>query len=399
MSRAMARGGPAKRLHPTVIALGVTSFFTDVGSEMIFPLLPAFVASLGAAPVFLGLVEGVADATSSLLKLASGYATDRLRAKKPLVVIGYSIASFVRPLAALASAPWHVLAVRVTDRVGKGLRSTPRDALIASAVPNEEAGRAFGFHRAMDHAGAVVGPLVATLLLSLGWDLRSVFWAALVPGIAAMVALLTVREERRPGPAMVRQASAAEHVVAAVPLSRSLRSYLVILAVFSLGNSSDAFLLLRASELGVATASVPLLWSVLHVAKVVSSYLGGGFADRIARPKLIVIGWAVYAATYLAFAAASEPWHVWALFIVYGCYYGLTEPAEKALVRELAPAEARGRAYGFYNFITGATAIPAGLCMGLLWQSFGATAALATGALLAGASSIALLAWRSAPSR
>ena len=386
----------SKRLPPTVIALGITSFFTDVGSEMIFPLLPVFVASIGAAPVFLGLVEGVADATSSLLKLASGYAADHARAWKPLVLIGYSIASFVRPLVALASAAWHVLAVRVTDRVGKGLRSSPRDALIASAVSNEEAGRAFGFHRAMDHAGAVVGPIVATLLLSFGWDMRSVFWAALVPGIAAMIALMTVREERG------RQApvSASEHAQQlAAPLSGSLRSYLFILALFSLGNSSDAFLLLRASELGVATASVPLLWSALHVSKVVSSYFGGGFADRIARPKLIVIGWAVYAATYLAFAAASEPWHAWALFIVYGCYYGLTEPAEKALVRELAPAEARGRAFGFYNFITGATAIPAGLLMGFLWQTFGAFAALATGALLAGASSLALLAWHASRSR
>jgi MFS family permease len=243
----------------------------------------------------------------------------------------------------------------------------------------------------MDHAGAVVGPIVATLLLGLGWDLRSVFWAALVPGIAAMLALMTVREPPRasvaPEPAPSGQASAS-------PLPRPLRSYLMILALFSLGNSSDAFLLLRASELGVATASVPLLWSVLHVSKVVSSYLGGGYADRIARPKLIVIGWAVYAATYLAFAAASEPWHAWMLFVIYGCYYGLTEPAEKALVRELAPAEARGRAYGFFNFITGVTAIPAGLAMGVLWQTFGAFAALATGAALAAISSLALMVWR-----
>jgi MFS family permease len=389
----------SKRLPPAVIALGVTSFFTDVGSEMIFPLLPVFVASIGAAPVFLGLVEGVADATSSLIKLASGYAADRAAARKPLVLIGYSIASFVRPLMALASAPWHVLAVRLTDRVGKGLRSSPRDALIASAVSNDAAGRAFGFHRAMDHAGAVVGPLVATLLLGLGWDLRAVFWAALVPGIAAMLALMTVREDRRPRAPIDPEVSAQAPAGTAVPLPRSLRSYFLVLALFSLGNSSDAFLLLRASELGIATASVPLLWSALHVSKVVSSYFGGGIADRIARPKLIVIGWAVYAATYLAFAAASEPWHAWALFIVYGCYYGLTEPAEKALVRELAPAEVRGRAYGFFNFITGATAIPAGLLMGFLWQTFGAYAALVTGALLAGASSLALLAWHSRSER
>ncbi len=381
-----------RRLPPTVIALGVTSLCTDVASEMIFPLLPVFVASLGAAPVFLGLVEGLADAVSSLLKLASGYVADSSRSKKPLVLFGYGIAALVRPLVALATSPWHVLAVRVSDRVGKGIRSTPRDVLIASSVSHEESGRAFGFHRAMDHAGAVLGPLVATLLMAMGFSMRQVFVAALVPGVLSVLAVLSVREvpPLDEPPAAARDAVRdAVHEAKTLPVP--LRRYLAILALFSLGNSSDAFLLLRAREVGISIGSLPLLWSLFHVVKVISSSLGGTWADRLPRRRLIVAGWLVYAATYLAFGLATQPMHMWGLFVVYGAYYGLTEPAEKALVKDLAPPSMRGRAYGAYNFILGASAVPAGLLTGVLWQSFGPLAALATGAGLAAVASLAIL--------
>lgn len=376
-----------RRLPPAVIALGLTSLFTDVGSEMIFPLLPVFIASLGASAAFLGLVEGLADATSSLLKLVSGYVADRAARRKPLVVFGYGVASVVRPLVALATAPWHVLAVRVADRVGKGIRSAPRDVLIAASAAKEETGRAFGFHRAMDHAGAVVGPLVATALLRLGWPLRAVFWVALVPGLLSVLAVLTVREPKDGLRASSDTDTPAER------LPGALRSYLGILALFSLGNSTDAFLLLRARDIGVSVASLPLLWGVFHVAKLVSSYLGGDWSDRIPRPRLILSGWIVYAGTYLGFGAASATWHVWTLFIFYGIYYGLTEPAEKALVRDLAPADVRGRAYGFYNFIVGVSAVPAGVLTGWLWQTRSPMVALATGAGIAAAASVALVVW------
>jgi MFS family permease len=372
-----------QRLPAAVIALGFTSLFTDIGTEMIFPLLPAFVASLGAAPAFLGLVEGLADATSSLLKLASGYVAEG-RSKKRIVLLGYGLASAVRPLVALATAPWHVLAVRVTDRVGKGIRTSPRDALIADSVPNEQTGRAFGFHSAMDHAGAVIGPLLATGLLALGWQVRSVFWFALVPGILAMLALFTVRE---PKPPAVADRAPGE---ARRALPGSLRRYFAILALFSLGNSSDAFLLLRAKDLGVQVVAIPALWALFNLAKVLSARYGGVWSDKIARSKLIVSGWAVYAVTYLAFGLARHPWQVWLLFVVYGLYYGLTEPAEKALVRDLAPAEARGRAYGFYNFIIGVSAVPAGLLTGWLWQAWSPFVALATGSALALVAALAL---------
>lgn len=383
-----ARAATRARLPASVIALGVTSFFTDVGSEMIFPLLPAFVATLGAGAAFLGVLEGLADAVSSLLKLASGYAADRSTRKKPIVVFGYGLATFARPLMAFAAAPWHVLAIRVADRIGKGVRSSPRDALIGSVAPPDQVGRAYGVHRAMDHAGAVVGPLCASALLALGMPLRYVFAAAIVPGVLSLVALAVVREPPMPAPA-----PAASTHARTTPLPGAFKRYLAIVGLFSIGGSTDAFLLLRAREIGVATALLPTLWVVLHISKLVTSYYGGVLADRVPRARLIVLGWTVYALAYLGFAIAQQAWQIWALFIAYGWYYGLTEPSEKAIVREIAPREAQGRAFGLYNFVVGISALPAGAITGVVWQQVSPQAALALGAAIAGAASLALVAW------
>lgn len=412
-----------RRLSPTVVALSLVSLFTDVGSEMIFPLLPVFLTeTLRAGPAFLGLVEGAADSVASLLKLASGALSDRLRRRKPLVMLGYGLASFVRPLVAAATAPWHVLAVRLTDRVGKGIRTAPRDALIADASDAETAGRAFGFNRAMDHAGAVLGPLIAAALLGLGLKLRAVFWLAAIPGVIAFAILLSIRERARPAaagpePAVRPRPAAADRKPAgraaprtppagtreprpaAAPsrsptrLPRALHTYAGILLIFCLGNSSDAFLLLRARELGLSAAAIPILWAVLHVSKVASSLFGGALSDRIPRTRLIIIGWVIYAAVYLGLGAASGPAAAWVLFAVYGIHHGLTEPAEKALVRDLSPADARGRAYGLYNFIIGISALPAGLLTGWLWHARGPRTALALGGALAAVASILLALW------
>lgn len=408
---------PKSALPRAVVLLGVTSLFTDVATEMIFPLLPVFIASLGGGATFLGLIEGLADTTSSLLKLASGYAGDRPGSKKPLVLFGYGLATAARPLVALATAPWHVLVVRVTDRIGKGVRSSPRDALIAASVPRSDAGRAFGFHNAMDHTGAVIGPVTATLLLKWGLPLRSVFWVAAVPGLFALAAASLVREPRvadepsgadDTGTTRAAPSAAPSHAVPAdsVPrpparerLPRALKTYCAILAVFALGGSSDAFLLLRARDIGVDLALLPLLWTAFNASKLVSSYTGGSFSDRAPRVLIIVAGWVVYALTYLAFAFASRAWHAWALFLVYGTYYGLTEPVEKALVRDLTSAPLRSRAYGLYNFVVGVCTLPAGLLTGWLWDHVSAFVALATGAALAGAASLALLIWARGVSR
>ena len=376
-------------LSRTVILLGVTSFFTDVGSDMIFPLLPVFIAdTLGGGAAFLGIIEGTADALASLLKLGSGRLADRLPRRKPLVIWGYSLATFVRPFMAVATAPWHALVVRLIDRTGKGIRSSPRDALIADAAEPGAAGRAFGFHTAMDHAGAVVGPLLATLLIALHVSIRSIFWMAAIPGAFALATLALVREAPR-APAAPAETSTRERA----GLPSSLRLYLGILLLFSIGNSSDAFLLLRARELGVSLAAIPALWSVLHVSKLLWSYVGGGWADRVPRARLISAAWVVYAMTYLALGYADRPWQGWALFILYGAFYGLSEPAEKALVKDLAPETMRGRAFGSYNFIVGAAALPAGLLTGWLWSSWGPRVALTLGAGIAMVAALQLTIW------
>jgi MFS family permease len=393
MDQAPAAKSLARRrraLPPMVIALGVTSLLTDVGTEMIFPLLPIFlVQHLGASPAFLGIVEGTADAVASLLKLASGHLSDRWRSRKPLVLAGYGLASAVRPFVALATAPWHVLAVRVTDRVGKGIRTAPRDALLADAAAPGEVGRAFGFHQAMDHAGAVAGPLVATALVGYGMTIRHVFaWAAL-PGALATLAVLLAREPTprasTPAPTPVATGGAR--------LPARFVTFLAILALFSLGNSSDAFLLLRAHDLGVSTATIPILWAALSVSKLASAYLAGDWSDRFPRARFIVAGWGVYALSYLGLGRAESPWQVWTLFLLYGSYYGLTEPTQKALVKDLVPTTARGRAFGYYNFVVGVSALPAGLLTGWLWHVYGPRAALEAGALVAGVALLLMCGW------
>jgi MFS family permease len=380
-------------LPAAVVLLGFTSLFTDIGTEMVFPLLPVFLTeTLGAGPAYLGLVEGAADAVSSLLKLVSGVVADRAGKRKPLVLFGYGLASAVRPFVALAARPWHVLAVRVVDRVGKGLRSSPRDAMIADAA-GEKAGRAFGFHQAMDHVGAVVGPLLATGLIALSLSLRSVFWIAVIPGAIATLLVAVVREPERPR-------TTATGATADKPRERvltpTLLRYLGILLLFSLGNSSDAFLLLRARTLGLTTAEIPVLWAVFNASKVLWAYLGGNAADRMSRAHLVAAGWVIFALVYFALAQATASWQVWGLFVVYGVFYGLTEPVEKALVKDLVQPEQRGRAYGAYNFVVGVASLPAGLLMGVLWTKWGPAHALEVGAGVAALSALLLLVWDAA---
>jgi len=389
---AAGRASRTSGLPLAVVLLGFTSLFTDIGTEMIFPLLPVFLTeTLKAGPAYLGMVEGAADTVSSLLKLASGVIADASPRRKPLVLFGYGLASAARPFVALATRPWHVLAVRVTDRVGKGVRSSPRDALIADAA-GDRAGRAFGFHQAMDNVGAVVGPLIAMGLIAEHFSIRSVFWVAVIPGVIATALVLFVPESAPHGAPADRTAAAGAR--AASPLAdRRLLLYLGILAVFSLGNSSDAFLLLRARTLGLSTAQIPILWSTLNLSKVLWAYLGGDLADRFPRARLIAGGWVVYALVYAGLGVAKSSWQVWALFVFYGIFYGLTEPVEKALIKDLVRAEQRGRAYGAYNFVVGITALPAGLLAGALWHSFGPGIALGAGALLAGIASLLLLTW------
>ena len=366
----------------------MVSLLTDLSSEMIYPLLPFFLTTLGAGAAFLGVIEGVAETTASMLKLASGWFSDRIGKRKPLVVAGYTIAGIARPLVGLATAPWHVLLVRFSDRIGKGIRTAPRDALLADSVDPSVRGAAYGFHRAADHSGAVLGPLVASAILYVGLgDYRTVFLLAAIPAALSVLVLLTRVREVSVAP--TEKPKARFEGFRGLP--PTLRWFLLVITVFTLGNATDAFLLLRAQQLGVSLAVIPLLWAALHVSKMIWSVPGGMLADRVGPRPAIVAGWLLYAAIYATFAFATEAWHVWVLFLIYGLFYGLTEAPEKALIAALAPPERRGAAFGAYHFAIGVAALPASIIFGLLWQNYGADTALFAGAGVALAATLLLL--------
>ena len=350
---------------------------------MIYPLLPLFLSSvLGANASFIGAIEGFAESTASLLKLVSGWWSDRIGRRKPLVVLGYGIASFVRPFTAIAQTATQVLAIRVTDRVGKGLRSSPRDALLADSVDPSQRGRAFGFHAAADNAGAVLGPLVAFALIKWGGlSLRSVFWVAAIPAIIAFVVLVVAVKEGRN--AIVDPVKKSENPTFGGKLGKKFWAYLFVLLLFTLGNSTDAFLLLRANELGISVALAPVVWAFLNLVKSSTGVLGGTLSDKIGRKPLIVGGWVLYAAVYYGFARATTSWHAWGLFAAYGVFYGMTEGVEKALVADVVPANRRGAAFGWFNLAIGLGALPASLIFGSIWDRSGAQTAFLFGASLA----------------
>jgi MFS family permease len=377
-----SKPGWRKGLTRNVVVLGFVSLLNDGASEMIYPLLPVFLtAVLGAGPAALGIIEGVAESTASLLKLYSGYLSDRVRRRKGWVVVGYSISNVIRPLIAFSTSWLHVLTLRFSDRVGKGLRTSPRDAIIADSTPAEYRGTAYGFHRAMDHGGAIIGPLITTgLLLIYHDDIKTIFLLSFIPGLLAVLMLLFGLKEKHAEPAQRTSSATFNFRSTWAEMSRGFRKYLGIILLFTLGNSTDAFLLLRAQQLGVSIALLPAIWVVLHIVKMGFSVPGGILSDRIGRKKVIVAGWIVYALVYAGFAVASSLWHAWALFAVYGIYFGLTEGVEKALVADFAPAHLRGSAFGLYHLIVGIGALPASLLFGLVWQKAGPAAAFGMGA-------------------
>jgi len=368
-----------KGITGNVLILGLVSFLTDFSSEMIYPLLPLFLTTvLGAGPAFLGVIEGVAESTASLLKLVSGIVSDRVKDRKKLILSGYGLSSFARPLIAAATGPLAVLFIRFADRIGKGVRTSPRDALIADSVDSAIRGKAYGFHRSMDHAGAIIGPLTATFLLAyFTRDLRTIFWLSAIPGILTVLLIVfKVKEVRQ------RKVSSDGSLLRIFPKGR-LRTYLLVLFIFTLGNSSDAFLLLKAGKLGVSEIRIPLLWAFFHAVKMLSSMPFGALSDRIGRRSIIIAGWSVYALAYIGFAYASTELHIWFLFAFYGLFYGLTEGVEKALLVDIADPAERGGAFGWYNFAIGAGALPASLLFGFIWQKLGSQIAFGMGASFA----------------
>ena len=383
MSRRPTIRGSIRQLPRTVIALGTVSFFTDLSSEMIYPLLPAFLVTvLGAGAIALGTIEGIAESTAAILKVMSGRWADRMQRRKPLVIAGYGISGLVRPLIGLVLVWPAVVALRFADRIGKGLRSSPRDALIADVTPTERLGAAYGVHRAMDHAGAVAGPLVAAgLLLIPGIGLREVFLWAAVPAVIVMLVLIYGVKE--PTDRKVAEGEHQSLLEGWRATDTPFRQLLLALVVFTLGNSTDAFLLLRLTDVGFAPAWVAVLWSLHHVVKLLANLYGGQLSDRVSRRSLISAGWLLYAAVYVGFGMTTNTAALVALFLVYGAYFGLTEPVERAWVAALAPAQARGGAFGFYHGSIGLTALPASLLFGIVYTTLGPGAAFGMGAGLA----------------
>lgn len=377
-----------RALPRTVWLVGLISLINDTASEMLYPLIPLYLAAvLMAGPRALGLIEGIAEATASLLKLFSGVLVDRTRRSKPWIVFGYGLAGFARPLVALVTSwPW-LLALRFADRVGKGLRASPRDALLAACVPVERRGLAFGVHRAMDNAGAVIGPLGAALLLAAGVPLRDIFLWSIMPALLCLGLALTIHE---PAGTAVAPPPTDWRLAGLPPV---FRRYLLVIALFTLGNSSNMFLLLRAHELGVSEAVVPLLWAAVSGVAMVFSAPLSALSDRVGRRRLLVGGYAAYGVFYLAlgFFAYDGPW-LFVLFAAYGLFMAATEGVEKALVADLAPAGRRGTAFGWFNLTAGLLLLPASIVFGWLWQRWAAPAAFtfsATCALTA-----AWLMWR-----
>lgn len=396
-----------------VLMLGLVSFFTDASSEMIYPLLPIYFTGLvspASAAIYIGLMDGIAESVSSLLKIYSGHLSDALGKRKLLAVIGYGISTISRPLMALAGAGWHVVALRFFDRVGKGIRTAPRDALISDSVHPSVRGFAFSFHRTMDHAGAVLGPVLAGLVLYslLGTAfiekgseaatsdemgaLRWLFGLALIPGIAAMVALTGKVQEisGQAEPAEKKRAANAGEDSDSLP--RQFYWYLGAVTLFTLGNSSDLFLVFYAkTKLQMDLLQVIGLWIALHLAKIFFSLPGGHLSDRYGRQVAIVSGWAIYVLVYFGMAFISEAWMLWVLILFYGAYYGLTEGAERALVADFVPSERRGRAFGLFHGAVGFAALPASLLFGVFWARLGPEAAFTIGASLATAAMLLLL--------
>jgi MFS family permease len=387
----------APPLDPTVKALGVVTLLNDLSSEVAVRTLPLFLANvLGVRVGIIGLIEGLAESTATLLKVVSGVLADRVGKKKALALWGYGLSGFTKPLLFFATGWPLVLVVRVLDRIGKGIRTAPRDALIADVTSPAARGRAFGFNKAMDKAGAVAGLVLAAGILYFGGtgqvaltreNYQALVLLSVVPGIASVFVLARWVRERSASPSV--QASSVR--LAWRGLDGRFRAYLVLLVIFTLGNSSDAFLMLRAQTLGFQPVEIFLLLAGFNLVITLSSTPAGALSDRLGRRGLIIAGWAIYAVIYVGFAFASSAWHIWALYLGYGLHYGAFQGAASALVADQVPPELRGTAYGLFNGAIGVAAFPASLLAGLLWDWYGAPAPFLAGGILALVAAVGVL--------
>ena len=379
-------------IRRNVLIFGAVSFFNDTASEMAYWILPAFLSSLGAGPAAMGLIEGVAESVASLGKLLSGYLTDTGRRRKPIVVFGYMVANLVKPFLALTTRWWQVLFIRFADRTAKGLRGTPRDVMLAESVDRKKIGGAYGLLQAMDSAGAIAGPLFAWFVMARTGNMRSVFWLAAIPGAFAVAVIMMARETR------VTKTPADAPALPGRPAQLPAGFYYVLASVliFSLGNSSDMFLVLRAEQLGINPGMAPLLGLAFNVTYTLASWPAGWLSDR--RPKRVIAaaGYLVFAGTYLTFAAAPGKAALWGAIAFYGLYYALTSPVLRALVVETVEPGSRGRAFGLFYFSSSIAALLSSVITGQLWKHYGGALPFYVSAATATVAAIMLLAAKAA---
>lgn len=398
---------PLRELPPNIWAVSLTSFLMDISSEMVLNILPLFLSSvLGVKTNIIGIIEGVAEATSSVLKVFSGWLSDKLRSRKWLAVIGYGISALAKPFFYIASSWEAVGIIRWADRVGKGVRTAPRDALVADTVKPEQRGIAFGLHRAADTAGAMLGILIAAFVV---WKLqaagstlqentfRTIVLISIIPAILAVISLAVMTTEKKP------EGEAKAPKISFKGLGKNFVLFMIIVGIFDLGNSSDAFLVLRAQERGMSTLHILIMLAVFNLVYTLVSTPAGMLSDKIGRKKLIIGGWTMYALIYLGFALAQNVTHIWLLYVAYGLYYGMAYGTAKAMLSDLVPMELRGTAFGTYNAVLGILDFPASLIAGLLWsgagswQGFGASAPFFFGAGMATIAIVMMLFWKPEP--
>jgi MFS family permease len=378
-------------VHPNVFFMGLTSLLTDVSSELIFTLVPLFLSNvLGVSSTVVGLVGGLTDSIDSLFRIVSGWFSDKIGKRKLLATLGYSISTVAKPFMLLANSWGAVIGVRLGDRIGKGVRTSSRDALIADSVEAKDRGRSFGFHRAMDTSGAVIGLIIAAIIVYLipgdkfHLTRDAYHWmilVAIVPAVLAVVILMTLVRERKQVAAGAKAGVAKPAVI--TPFSNQFKIYLVILALFTLGNSSDFFLILDAQHVDTPLLQVVLMLVLFNVTYALISMPMGVLSDKIGRKRVITMGWLIYGLVYLGFALSTHIWQLWVLFAVYGIFYGFCEGAAKAFVADMVPAERRGTAYGLYNGVVGLMALPASLIAGIMWDKISPAATFYFGAGLA----------------